>query len=503
VAGFKFDFGEIAKEMAAANPPGLSEVHNQSRMSTYGGMSLSLPRPLVQQQTTGPAPYFQGQSGNRSFPDEHPLPSQLINESRYLPTPLQPDPGHPAVTTGMFYDERDDHINRQANKMNSNFNHIVFNGAATTIDDVELMKVRRYQQAVTYQKSLLEQIEANKMKKELEKENEKRENEIERLKMEQQLHQERQGEEMLKEQDRILKLQRMELAEQEQRNQPILLKSQSHFRKTLQNFEAKSLKSNIKTVTIHPVGLSKDNKDLRETREPNNFEPNLSQSLFQQRREMHKREQQQMEDSRSKQRLDQREREERRELEDRRLSAMLVEVKAEIQNQMASKVSEIANRIDTNSREVKHDLNCFKEATMALEKERSHIVDNLDRFRQEIDQLRAEERVRRQRQLHSLRTQAPYKIINTYGFNYEESESEIEAYRDGLMCIFDADTVNERGVRMKLREIFDESPRSNSDCSFTCEEDLAEAECPPVRFLPNPLRPNWAEDKPSKVNWWE
>lgn len=453
--------------MAAVSYPSGADVPGQSRMSVYGGMALGMPRnssiaPPSDQNTlnqTSQPPYL-----NQSSLNNKAMPMMATNESRYLSGPPPTDPNLQAASNGMFYDERDNGINRQANKMFSNFNHIVFNGAATTIDDAELEKIRRYQQAVTYQKSLLEQIEANKMRKELEKENERREMEIERLKLERQAQQERQDKERMKEQERLILAQKRELLEKEQQNQAVLLKSQSQFRRTSRAEEGRLNKSLVKTVTIETGSGGQENRKS---------DPNMSQSLFLQRRELHKRETRQREDSRGRQKAESDVTGDWRGFEERKMARMLSEVKGQIQNEVATKVGEIARKIEENAEEVKRDIGEFKEATQALEKERRGLMDNLHRFRKEVGRLRTEEQTRHRQEVQALRNRNPYRIVPTYGFNYEESESEMEAYREALKCIFDPEGQDEEYTHMKLREVFQEDSGIDSGVSADSEEDVS------------------------------
>lgn len=95
----------------------------------------------------------------------------LANTEASIPVSLMPGANQEAVPIPnmLFYDEYDNDINRRANKVYASQNHIVFNGAGTIADFTELERVRRFQLNCAHKKALLDQIEAKKQAKQVEK----------------------------------------------------------------------------------------------------------------------------------------------------------------------------------------------------------------------------------------------------------------------------------------------------------------------------------------------
>ena len=120
---------------------------NKSRISLYGNLTLDK--------------RFDSTQPLDNSPDKNPQLKALRKTQDHLSNDILSKPEQ--TPNVMFYDGKNDDINRMANKMHSNINHIVFKGTATTIHDEELKKIRRQQQTMIYQRSLLEQIEAKEM----------------------------------------------------------------------------------------------------------------------------------------------------------------------------------------------------------------------------------------------------------------------------------------------------------------------------------------------------
>lgn len=337
--------------------------------------------------------------GNLTLEKKYDSVKQIMNKSKLIKDiPIQNNSilvDKLPVLAGsvLFNNQKNNNANRQANKIFSNFDHIVFKGAGTTIDDEEIKKMRKLQQAITYQSSLIQQIEENKRKKEVEKKAKEKENENERMHYQQMRNEEEANKILFKEQEKILK------------NKQFLM-AKSITERKMEPVNNKSENSGILKSKMFKLGdqTSKNQRKHAEIIDSISIKPFLKSPLAANHSKEYDR--------------------------------VFIDVKSQIKNYLSQQMGNLNKVVSKNSQLMRKEITNFHKMTKKLKNQKENFNDQLDSLRNKIECFKKEENLKHKKIIWAIEQKKSYHIVPNYKFEYEESKKEQKVYDKNLRILF-------------------------------------------------------------------